>query len=125
MIKDISTQSPRWMSVYSGSHSPYISPGSMSAGMMRYNSNTQTIEVYDGNTWLALAGSADVSLSPEAQQVMDWAYKKMIGGYVVSFRCYDRKTDRSNDRHYIITDEQEFEKELGKIITLESMKQSG
>jgi len=51
--------------------------------------------------------------------------KKMIGGYVVSFRCYDRKTDRSNDRHYIITDEQEFEKELGKIITLESMKQSG
>ena len=65
------------MSVYSGSHSPYISPGSMSAGMMRYNSNTQTIEVYDGNVWLALAGSADVSLSPEAQQVMDWAYKKM------------------------------------------------
>jgi len=51
--------------------------------------------------------------------------KKMIGGYVVSFRCYDRKTDRANDRHYIITDEQEFEKELGKIITLESMKQSG
>ena len=49
----------------------------MSAGMMRYNSNTQTIEVYDGNVWLALAGSADVSLSPEAQQVMDWAYKKM------------------------------------------------
>lgn len=45
--------------------------------MMRYNSNTQTIEVYDGNTWLALAGSADVSLSPEAQQVLDWAYKKM------------------------------------------------
>jgi hypothetical protein len=51
--------------------------------------------------------------------------KKMIGGFVVSFRCYDRKTDRASDRHYIITDEQEFEKELGKIITLESMKQSG
>ena len=51
--------------------------------------------------------------------------KKMIGGYVVSFRCYDRKTDRNNDRHYIITDEQDFEKELGKMITLESMKQSG
>jgi hypothetical protein len=49
----------------------------MSAGMVRYNSNTQTLEVYDGNTWLAIAGSADVGLSPEAQQVMDWAYKKM------------------------------------------------
>jgi len=77
MIKGISTSSPRWMSVYSGAHSPYISPGSMSAGMVRYNPNTQTLEVYDGNSWLAIAGSADVGLSPEAQQVMDWAYKKM------------------------------------------------
>jgi hypothetical protein len=50
--------------------------------------------------------------------------KKMIGGYVVSFRCYDRRTDRSDDRHYIITDTQDFERELGKIITLESMKQT-
>ena len=51
--------------------------------------------------------------------------KKVIGGFVVSFRSYDRKSDRNNERHYIITDEQEFEKELGKFITLESMKQSG
>ena len=50
--------------------------------------------------------------------------KKMIGGYVVSFRCYDRVRDRSDDRHYIITDTQDFERELGKIITLESMKQT-
>ena len=49
----------------------------MSAGMVRYNPNTQTLEVYDGNSWLAIAGSADVGLSPEAQQIMDWAYKKM------------------------------------------------
>ena len=51
--------------------------------------------------------------------------KKVIGGFIVSFRSYDRKSDRNNERHYIITDEQEFEKELGKMITLESMKQSG
>jgi hypothetical protein len=50
--------------------------------------------------------------------------KKVIGGFIVSFRQYDRKTDRSNDRHYIITDEQDFNKELGNMITLESMKQS-
>ena len=78
MIKHLSTHSPRWMSVYSPSQSPYISPGSMSAGMVRYNSSSQNLEVYDGNSWLALSGSADVGLSPEAQQVMDWAYKKMI-----------------------------------------------
>ena len=50
--------------------------------------------------------------------------KKMIGGYVVSFRIYDRARDRSEDRAYIITDEQDFNTELGKIITMESMRQT-
>jgi hypothetical protein len=50
--------------------------------------------------------------------------KKMIGGFVVSFRVYDRKTDRTDDRAYIITDEQDFNSELGKMITMESMRQS-
>jgi hypothetical protein len=47
---------------------------------------------------------------------------KAIGGRIVSFNHYDRKTDRSNKTVYIITDEQDFERELGKIITLESMR---
>ena len=50
--------------------------------------------------------------------------KKMIGGTVVSFRYYDRRLDRTDDRNYIITDEQDFGQELGKIITMESMKQT-
>jgi hypothetical protein len=50
--------------------------------------------------------------------------KKVIGGFVVSFRTYDRIRDRSDERHYIITDEQDFNVELGKTITLESMRQS-
>ena len=50
--------------------------------------------------------------------------RKVIGGSVVSFRTYDRARDRSDERHYIITDEQEFDRELGKIITMESMRQS-
>jgi hypothetical protein len=77
MIKSISTQSPRWVMVYSPSQSPYISPGSMSAGMVRYNSGNSGLEVYDGNSWLTLTGHADVGLSPEAQATMEWAYKKM------------------------------------------------
>jgi hypothetical protein len=50
--------------------------------------------------------------------------KKVIGGSIVSFRTYDRVKDRSDERHYIITDEQDFNSELGKMITLESMRQS-
>ena len=49
--------------------------------------------------------------------------RKVIGGFVISFRTYDRKNDRSDERHYIITDEQDFNAELGKMITMESMRQ--
>jgi hypothetical protein len=50
--------------------------------------------------------------------------RKVIGGFVISFRTYDRIKDRSDERHYIITDEQDFNSELGKMITMESMRQS-
>jgi hypothetical protein len=49
--------------------------------------------------------------------------KRVIGGSVVSFRIYDPRKDRSESRHYIITDEQDFNIELGKIITMERMRQ--
>ena len=47
---------------------------------------------------------------------------KAVGGRIVSFNHYDRKTDRTSRNVYIITDEQDFERELSKIITLESMR---
>ena len=50
--------------------------------------------------------------------------KRVIGGSVVTFRTYDRRTDQSESRHYIITAEQDFNTELGKIITMESMRKS-
>jgi hypothetical protein len=47
---------------------------------------------------------------------------KANGGRIVSFNHYDRRTDRESRAVYIITDEQDFERELGKIITMESMR---
>lgn len=64
-----------------------------------------------------------VDEDPSWQDGLRMNVKKIIGGYVVSFRIYDRARDRSDDRHYIITDEQDFERELGKMITMESMRQ--
>lgn len=48
--------------------------------------------------------------------------KTVIGGKLVTFNHYDRRKDENQTRTYIITEEQEFERELGKIITLESMR---
>lgn len=62
------------------------------------------------------------------ESVDDWedglriTVKRVIGGSVVSFRIYDPRKDRSESRHYIITDEQDFNTELGKMITMESMR---
>ena len=47
---------------------------------------------------------------------------KAHGGKIVAFNHYDRKTDRSTNSVYIVTDEQDFERELGKMITMESMR---
>ncbi len=44
------------------------------------------------------------------------------GGRVVETRRYDRKTDRGSNGLYIITSEQDFGKEIDKIITMESLK---
>ena len=49
--------------------------------------------------------------------------KKVIGGSLVTFKSYDRKLDRSENKTYIITSEQDFNTELAKIITMESMRQ--
>lgn len=48
--------------------------------------------------------------------------KQVIGGRLVTFQKYDRKLDHNDVRTYIITDEMDFNLELGKIITMESLR---
>jgi hypothetical protein len=44
------------------------------------------------------------------------------GGKIVTFRRYDHKNDRNDNHVYVIPDEQDFNAELAKLITLESMR---
>jgi hypothetical protein len=44
------------------------------------------------------------------------------GGKIVTFRKYDQKTDRSSHKLYVIPDDHDFEKELGQLITMESLR---
>ena len=56
---------------------PYISPGAQSAGMVRYNSNMDYLEVYDGISWIPIGNAVPtVELSPLARQAVDWAMRK-------------------------------------------------
>ena len=77
MIKGI-TPGGRYITVSGGNPlNPYISPGSQSAGMVRYNTSMNNIEVYDGQTWQEISnGYTSVSLNLEAEELLDWARKK-------------------------------------------------
>ena len=47
---------------------------------------------------------------------------KASGGTIIETSQYDRRTDRHTSGLYIITDDKDLGKEIGKIITMESLK---
>mgnify|MGYP003332775460 CR=1 FL=1 len=53
---------------------------------------------------------------------MSFHLKTVIGGRLVTINDLDHKTDRTEYRTYVITDDQDFDVELCKIITMESMR---
>lgn len=58
----------------------------------------------------------------DSEEGLSITVRSAIGGRIVTFRHYDRRTDRSNHKLYIVPDDQDFERELGKMITMESMR---
>jgi hypothetical protein len=46
---------------------------------MRYNPNSQNIEVFDGSSWIIMQGaSASISLDVQAINILRWAEQKML-----------------------------------------------
>lgn len=57
----------------------YINTGSgyMNVGDVRFNTQMQRLEVYDGQSWLEINTShASVGLTPDAENALDWAIRK-------------------------------------------------
>lgn len=54
------------------------SSGSLGAGNVRWNTNSQNLEVYDGFIWVQVSTNsyASVGLTPEAELLLDWAKEK-------------------------------------------------
>jgi hypothetical protein len=56
---------------------PTFSPGAQSAGMVRYNTNMQCMEVYDGQGWQTLyTAHPTVDLAPASREAVEWAMRK-------------------------------------------------
>jgi len=45
-----------------------------------------------------------------------------IGGKIIIFRHWDKHKHEYQYRHYVISDDLDFERELGKAITMESIR---
>jgi hypothetical protein len=77
MIKGV-TANGKYMQITGGSPlTCYFSPGAQGAGQMRYNTNSNVMEVWDGVAWKELSsGYTSVGLSSEAESLLDWARKK-------------------------------------------------
>ena len=63
--------------VTGGSSNLYVNMQQPSAGLVRYNGNSQRMEVYDGNVWLPLGNHPNLQLTPQVQEILNWAEKKM------------------------------------------------
>jgi hypothetical protein len=64
---------------YSTGSNHIVNPsGAQGVGNLRFNTNTQTMEVYDGNMWRPLnVNNPRLGLTPHAEELLDWAEKKM------------------------------------------------
>jgi hypothetical protein len=77
-----------------------------------------TQELHWTNSRAVLKSSSDL----DSEDGLSITVRSAIGGRIVTFRHYDRKTDRTNYKLYIVPEDLDFERELGKMITLESMR---
>ena len=78
MIKNISS-SGKYINVIGESVANYINnySGAQGVGNLRFNTTNQSMEVYDGNSWMHLQmGHVNVGLNHEAEDLLDWAKKK-------------------------------------------------
>jgi len=54
--------------------------------------------------------------------ILNFRVFSAVGGSVIEFRRYDRKTDRSDTTTYIINKDEDFGEKISKIANLEMLK---
>lgn len=67
-------------------------------------------------------GSRDSEAVCNDDPILNFKVYSAVGGKVVEFRRYDRKSDRNDTTTYIITNDQDFGDRISKIATMEKLK---
>lgn len=77
MIKNINANGRFIQISGGGSAHVSVSNGSNMSGNVRWNMNSQNLEVYDGSTWISIGKDVHMDISPQVYQMLDWVEKKM------------------------------------------------
>ena len=88
----------------------------------KLESEDREAKIYGGNTGAVPISKLSRASDVDGDDGLNITVRKAIGGRIVTFRHYDHKTDRHNHKLYVIPEDLDFERELGKMITLESMR---
>jgi len=64
----------------------------------------------------------DIEPASLSSDGMRFQLYRASGGYVIETRIYDHRNDRHDTKMYVITEDQDVGHEIGKIITMESLR---
>jgi hypothetical protein len=79
-------------------------------------------DIHETSTRSNRLGSSVEEKSIGDDPVLNFKVYSAVGGKVVEFRRYDRKSDRNDSTTYIITNDQDFGERIAKIATMENLK---
>ena len=81
-------------------------------------------ELYEENSKMSsnrLISTADCDAVSD-EPILNFKVFSAVGGKVVEFRRYDRKSDHNHSTTYIITNDQDFGERIAKIAMMENLK---
>jgi hypothetical protein len=91
--------------------------------MFRYARNKmEQQEKYETEGLIKMHGAAQMVERGMGDPDLNFRMYKAENGHVMEVRHYDRRTDRHQNKLYLITDEQDLGAEISKIITVESLR---
>ena len=85
-----------------------------------WNNANKEVDVYS-NMKVTAARDIEAQMC-DSDPILNFRVFSAVGGQVVEFRRYDRKTDRNDTSTYIITKDQDFGEKISKIANLELLK---
>jgi hypothetical protein len=76
----------------------------------------------DNNELVPMEQDSYIKTDRFSSDGMRFTLYKASGGFVIETRSYDRRKDENVNSMYVITEEKDLGEELGKIITMESLR---